>query len=407
MKKVWRALAACTAALAFSVCASVGVAGGFTSDSYRITPGMSLSWRGGLLTALPETEGGRAADVSVQDTGKSFQAELTLFHAVPVKTVTVSVVPQRRVIPCGTPFGIKMFTNGVMVVGTADIQTAEGMVNPARLAGVQMGDIITSVNGQTVNRNEEIAALVEQSGGQTVSLCFSRQGEQHETKLQPVRSLVDGAWKAGVWVRDSTAGIGTLTYYDPETGSFGGLGHGVCDTDTSELMPFLTGEILPVTINGVTKGKKGVPGELHGYFAGDEAVGAMWANDEAGVYGTLYESPAGTAVPVALRQEVRPGRASILATVDDAGPQYYEVMIEQVDYRDETEGKNMVLHVVDQKLLDATGGIVQGLSGSPILQNGKLVGAVTHVFVNDPTRGYGIFAESMLAAGGEAAETAA
>ena len=172
-------------------------------------------------------------------------------------------------------------------------------------------------------------------------------------------------------------------------------------------MPFLTGEILPVTINGVTKGKKGVPGELHGYFAGDEAVGAMWANDEAGVYGTLYESPAGTAVPVALRQEVRPGRASILATVDDAGPQYYEVMIEQVDYRDETEGKNMVLHVVDQKLLDATGGIVQGLSGSPILQNGKLVGAVTHVFVNDPTRGYGIFAESMLAAGGEAAETAA
>ena len=161
-------------------------------------------------------------------------------------------------------------------------------------------------------------------------------------------------------------------------------------------MPFLNGEILPVTISGVTKGAKGAPGELHGYFEGDEAMGVMHANDEAGVYGELYESPAGEPMTVALSQEVHPGQAQIISTVDGEGPQRYDVVLEYVNYRESGEGKNMILRVTDPRLLEKTGGIVQGMSGSPILQNRKLVGAVTHVFVNDPTRGYGIFAESML-----------
>lgn len=392
MKKAWQALVSCVSALALAVCAAVGVAGRFTCDSYRVTPGMSLSWNGGMLSARPNTETLAVSGMRTQQ----YQAELLLFNRIPVKSVSVSVVSERQVIPCGTPFGIKMFTNGVMVVGIAEIQTESGMVNPAEQAGLRMGDIIVSVDGSAVNRNEEIAALVEKSGGKPVEIQYRREDKEYTSQLSPVKSLVDGKWKAGLWVRDSTAGIGTLTFYDPSTEQFGGLGHGVCDTDTSELMPFLNGEILPVTISGVTKGAKGAPGELHGYFEGDEAMGVMHANDEAGVYGELYGSPAGEPMTVALSQEVHPGQAQIISTVDGEGPQRYDVVLEYVNYRESGEGKNMILRVTDPRLLEKTGGIVQGMSGSPILQNGKLVGAVTHVFVNDPTRGYGIFAESML-----------
>ena len=392
MKKAWQALAACTAALALSVCASVGVAGRFTCDSYRVTPGMSLSWNGGVLSARPS----ETLAVSGMRGQQQYQAELKLFDFIPVKTVSVSVVPERTVIPCGTPFGIKMFTNGVMVVGIAEIQTEQGMENPAEQAGIRTGDILVSIDGNAVNRNEEIAALVEQSGGKPITICYRREDTEHTTQLTPAKSMVDGQWKAGLWVRDSTAGIGTLTFYDPATEEFGGLGHGVCDTDTSKLMPFLNGEILPVTISGVTKGASGAPGELHGYFEDDEAMGVMYANDEAGVYGALYDAPEGDPVTVALCQEVRPGEAQILTTVDGEGPEYYDVVLEYINYQESDEGKNMILRVTDSRLLEKTGGIVQGMSGSPILQNGKLIGAVTHVFVNDPTRGYGIFAESML-----------
>ena len=392
MKKAWQALAACTAALALSVCASVGVAGRFTCDSYRVTPGMSLSWNGGVLSARPE----ETLAVSGMQGRQQYQAELTLFGAIPVKTVSVTVVPEREVIPCGTPFGIKMFTDGVMVVGIAEIQTESGMLNPAEQAGIQTGDILISVDGSEVNRNEEIAALVEQSGGKEMTICYRRENKEFTTQLSPAKSLVDGQWKAGLWVRDSTAGIGTLTFYDPATEEFGGLGHGVCDTDTSALMPFLNGEIMPVTISGVTKGASGAPGELHGYFESDEAIGVMHANDAFGVYGALYEAPEGETVAVAMCQETRPGEAQILTTIDGGEPQYYQVVLEYINYQENEEGKNMILRVTDPRLLEQTGGIVQGMSGSPILQNGKLIGAVTHVFVNDPTRGYGIFAERML-----------
>ena len=392
MKRAWRILTACAASLSFAVCTAVGVAGRLTCDSYRVLPGMSLSWNGGVLSAA--SPGSRA--VASYGEESKYEADLMLFHAIPVKTVSVSVVEQKQVIPCGMPFGIKMFTDGVMVVGTAEIQTESGLRNPAAEAGIQMGDIVETVNGQDVNRNEEIAAIVEQSGGKPVLLNCLREGKSFSVSLLPAKSQADGLWKAGIWVRDSTAGIGTLTFYDPESQTFGGLGHGVCDTDTSELMPFLNGEIMPVTISGVTKGQRGIPGELRGYFASEEAIGLMDANDEFGVYGSLYEPVQGELVPVAFRQEAHPGSAQILTTVNGDGPQLYEVTLEHVDYNESAEGKNLVLHVTDARLLELTGGIVQGMSGSPILQDGKLIGAVTHVFVNDPTRGYGIFIETML-----------
>lgn len=373
---------------------SIGVANYFTPDSFQVTAGSSLEWNMSAITAV--TESGDISANSLMKPNRSYKAQLMLYNIVPIKTVDVDVISETMLIPCGTPFGIKMFTNGVVIVGVADIQTDTGSINPAAVAGLKVGDVIVAANGKKVYTNAEMSDIVSNSDGLPVQLSVRRENEIFSATLQPVKSEADTTYKAGLWVRDSTAGIGTLTFYNPTTKCFGGLGHGVCDTDTNELMPLLDGEIVPVTINGITKGEKGSPGELRGYFSTDTAMGSLDANVPEGVYGTLKSAPSGKALEVGMKQEVKTGAAKILATIDDNAPQYYDIDIEKIDYRENVESKNMVLHITDSRLLDATGGIVQGMSGCPIIQNGKLVGAVTHVFVNDPTRGYGIFAENML-----------
>ena len=198
-------------------------------------------------------------------------------------------------------------------------------------------------------------------------------------------------------MRDSTAGIGTVTFYNPTNSAFAGLGHGICDIDTAEIMPLGSGDIVPVTISGVVKGEKGKAGELRGYFSSDVPVGSLEANVEAGVYGTLNSAPVNReALKVAMKQEVKTGPAKVLTTIDGGEPRYYDIQIESVNYKNHAMSKNLVICVTDPDLLAKTGGIVQGMSGSPIIQDGMLVGAVTHVFVNDPTKGYGIFAENMM-----------
>lgn len=394
MKKWIKAITA-TAAVFFSLLMiSIGIANYFTPDSFQVPAGQNLEWNMSAITAVPDRENLPAS--ALQKSNKSYRARLMLYNIVPIKTVNVDVVDDAMLIPCGTPFGIKLFTNGVVIVGVADIQTEEGNVNPAAVSGLKVGDVITAVDGRKVTANSEMAEVVEESGGKKLELTVRRDNTMFTAALQPVKSETDQSYKAGLWVRDSTAGIGTLTFYNPATKSYGGLGHGVCDTDTNEMMPLLNGEIVPVTINGIMKGEKGAPGELKGYFSTDTAMGSLQANMVSGVYGTLYSAPKGKALKVGMKQEVKPGAAKILTTIDDKGPQYYDIEIEKIDYRENISSKNLVLHITDAKLLHATGGIVQGMSGSPILQNGKLVGAVTHVFVNDPTRGYGVFAENML-----------
>ncbi|MBW7573604.1 SpoIVB peptidase [Caproiciproducens sp. AGMB10547] len=367
----------------------------FTPDSYKITAGSSLQWGSDAITAVAEN----GADISTgvcSSPNRSYKAKLMLYHVLPIKTVNVDVVKETLLVPCGTPFGIKMFTNGVVIVGVADITTSSGTVNPAAVAGLRVGDIITEVDGIKVNTNAEIIDAVSGSEGKSLVFTVNREGESFTTTVQPAKSEVDSVYRAGVWLRDSTAGIGTLTFYNPVTRSFAGLGHGVCDTDTNELMPLLNGEIVPVTISGITKGEKGNPGELRGYFATDTAMGTLDANVPAGVYGTLNTAPKGEALEVAMKQEIKQGPVKILSTIDGGRPQYFTAEIEKIDYRENIQSKNMVLHITDKNLLNATGGIVQGMSGSPIIQGNKIIGAVTHVFVNDPTRGYGIFAENML-----------
>lgn len=394
MKKIISMLTASAAVLELLLATVLLTADYFTPNSYTVVNGNHLEWLSGAVEVV-----GSSNDVTASKNvpyPKTYQGTMMLYHLIPIKAVDVSIVDQTCVVPCGTPFGIKMFTNGVVIVGLADIQTSSGSVNPAAQAGLKIGDVITGVNGKEVNANSEVAKDVENCGGKNLKLSIRRDGAASTVILHPARSETDGLYKAGLWVRDSTAGIGTLTYYDPSTKSFAGLGHGICDSDTSELMPLLTGDIVPVNINGVTKGLKGKPGELRGYFAGSNAMGKLTANITDGVYGHLNSAPAGRAVKVAMKQDVKTGKVKILTTIDGGKPRYYNAEIERIDYRDQVRSKNMVLHITDEKLLTQTGGIVQGMSGSPILQNGKLVGAVTHVFVNDPTRGYGVFAENML-----------
>lgn len=336
-----------------------------------------------------------------QQAGTSFslsrEAELSLFGVIPVKSTYLNQVEETYVVPCGTPFGLKMLTDGVVIVGLNPVETFDRTAYPADSAGLEQGDIILSVDGEEVSSNRELTRLVRESGGEPMDFCVLRDGSELWCSVVPVKSVGDGEYRCGIWVRDSSAGIGTVTFYDPATGMFGGLGHAVCDVDTGEPMPLSSGEVVPVHISGVKKGEKGAPGELEGSFLSATAVGQLYLNNETGIYGVLYSSPSSAeAVPLCFRQDVTEGPAQVLATVDGGGPQLYDIVIEEVNIGDETPTKNMVIHVTDPELLDATGGIVQGMSGSPILQNGKLAGAVTHVFVNDPTRGYGIFAENML-----------
>ncbi len=328
--------------------------------------------------------------------GNTYSMNLRMIGGISVKQVQVQVVDRKSVIPCGVPFGIKMFTDGVIVVGMSDVDTSGGLLNPAKQCGIQIGDIVTSINGQEISSNEQIGALVQASRGRELEVSIQRRDESFTARLAPVLSVIDGQFKAGIWVRDSSAGIGTMTYYDPSTGRYGGLGHAVCDVDTQMVMPLCSGEIVRASISGINPGHSGEPGELRGLFLESGAMGTLEINDETGVFGTLYNRVAyHDPVEMAHAYEVERGDATILCTLTGENPEEFSITIDKINAASENDTKNMVISITDPRLLSMAGGIVQGMSGSPILQNGKLVGAITHVFVNDPTRGYAIFAENM------------
>lgn len=323
---------------------------------------------------------------------------MKLFNLIPIKTTQISVVEKQKLTPGGTPFGIKLFTRGVMVVSVNSVESFGGVKNPTRLAGILKGDVLLSMNSIELTSNEQVADIIEKSGGHDVTVTLQRGGKLIKTILSPAISIIDEKYKAGLWVRDSSAGIGTVTYFSQDNLAFGGLGHGICDVDTGKIMPLSSGEVCAVKINSLQKGRAGIPGEIHGSFASDDACGRLYANNESGIFGVLNEPPNElNAVEIVLKQNVVPGAAKIICTLDNNGPVEYDIIIEKIDLNPKNMTKNMVISITDADLLNRTGGIIQGMSGSPILQKGKLVGAVTHVFVNNPQKGYGIFIENMLA----------
>lgn len=315
----------------------------------------------------------------------------------------------RTVVPMGRAVGIKLFSDGVMVVGLSEVETTAGNESPAKDCGLKEGDIITHINNSEVDSIEEVQTVLQGLNGARMSIRAVRGEKQVQMTAQAVQCSNDGAYKLGAWIRDSMAGIGTMTFYDPQSGVFGALGHGINDVDTALLMPLQSGSIMYAEVTDVKRGQSGAPGELHGAFQVTRDLGELYANTGSGVFGLLDDASMAGAQPVevASRREVKVGKATILSNIAGDKVEEYEVEITHVYPENAGDTRNLMLKVTDPKLLAATGGIVQGMSGSPILQNGKLVGAVTHVLVNDPTEGYGILAENMLCQAGESAQAAA
>lgn len=329
---------------------------------------------------------------------RSIKMTAKLFDMIPLKTVTVDYFDKSSLYVGGFPFGIKFYTDGIVVVGFNDIQTESGSQNPAYNAGIRTNDIITKCNGKKLSDAGELTSIIEKSNGKELTITYSRGGSEYIVSLTPLLSKNDGAYKTGMWIKDSGAGIGTVTYINPTDNSFAGLGHGICDSQTGELIPMQKGTLMDVTLNGIVKGTAGTPGELKGYFDGGKS-GVVLSNTECGVFGIYTSIPkeAKNLYKIALKNEIRDGKATVLCTVDDSGIGEYDIEISQIN-RDSTSNKCFTVKVTDKMLIEKTGGIVQGMSGSPIIQNGKLIGAITHVMVNDPTTGYGIFIENMLGA---------
>lgn len=391
----WAAVVCGTAAL--SVLAAAIIIASDIPDNVSVIEGKQLSFSGcGTLPVIAQAENLSCIQADkIAKAGLHYTDEVKLFGAVPIKSVNVSVVKETKVVPCGSAFGIKFYTSGVVIIGMTDVDTASGSKNPAYDAGIRIGDIIMAINGKSVSTNSDVSQIFSGSGGKPLTLSLKRGNIGYSASFKPVKSVSDGAYKAGLWVRDSTAGIGTITYYNPQDYTFGGLGHGICDVSTGEIMPLLTGDVVNVKITSIVKGGSGQPGEIQGIL-GNSVWGSLCSNTETGVFGTLNSAEIGKAIPVAMRQEVRIGSAQIIATLDSAGPKKYAVKIEKIHFNDDSPTKNMVIRVTDSTLIKKTGGIIQGMSGCPIIQNDKLVGAVTHVFVNDPQKGYGIFVENMI-----------
>lgn len=305
---------------------------------------------------------------------------------IPIKSAAVTEQERPYVIPSGEPFGIKLLCDGVMVVGAAD-------GSPASKAGLREGDVIVSANGTEVFSNEELGEAIRCSG-ECVEIVYRRGESVISASVDTMIS--DGVAKIGAWVRDSAAGIGTLTFVEPKSGMFGGLGHAVSDATTGNAVPLRSGEIAAADIYDIIKGEKGSAGELCGTILPDTDVGEVLSNTPNGVFGKFGGEVSGEAVPMAFRQEVKTGAATVLTTIDGCEPREYAIEIERINLPDLLGAKGMLIRITDPELLEKTGGIVRGMSGSPIIQNGRFAGAVTHVLVGDPSRGYAVFAESML-----------
>jgi stage IV sporulation protein B len=330
-----------------------------------------------------------------------YSVSVRLFGIVPVKQVSVHVIEKMEVAPSGEPIGIYVSTKGLLVLDNTEFEGKDGLTYSPGANIIKTGDYILKWNGKSVATIQQLKEKIQKSGRERATVLIRRGTEEIKVAIRPVLAS-DGEYKIGAWVREDTQGIGTLTYIAKD-GTFGTLGHGITDVDTGVLLDLKGGELYRTKILGITKGSSGEPGELQGYInmvAANE-IGNIESNTELGVFGKMNEDEADEYadnwMPIALKQDIQTGKAWIYSNLDGTSPQKYEIQIEEINLASR-DNKSMLIRITDEKLLELTGGIVQGMSGSPILQNGKIIGAVTHVLVDDPTRGYGVFIENMLGA---------
>lgn len=335
----------------------------------------------------------------IYDNISEYDAEFLGFK---IKTVEVMAIPKEiQLYPGGNVVGIKLQTNGPLVVGFSDIENEEQKpYSPSKESGINLGDVILAINEIEINSSEFLAETLNSLKLDELDVKIERDGKILYKKVKPVKTY-DGKNKIGLWVRDSTAGIGTVTFIDPETGLYGALGHPITDVDTGDIIKISKGNIVNSSIVNVKRGEKGNPGELKGVFINDDIkLGNVKHNTKYGIFGEYsLENFYGEKLGIALKDEIQEGPAKIISTIDNDEPKMYDVVIEKLLQQDNPSSKSMIIKVVDEELLEKTGGIVQGMSGSPIIQNNKLVGAVTHVLVNKPDTGYGIYIEWMLKEG--------
>lgn len=363
------------------------------------------------LSSIPEkiyvNEAASTSDVVLSDNIfmknskiKKDKLQVKLLGLIPVKSVAVSKVNDLEVYPGGTSVGIKLSTKGVLVVGHSDIESVEGKVeSPAKNSGIELGDVLIKINGEEIQSSKDLSKKIKNLDNSKINVDYIRNGNIENKEIDLEKE--NNEYKLGLWVRDSTAGIGTLTFYDKNTSIFGALGHPITDGDTNKPFIVRNGDLLNSSVISVRKGEKGSPGELKGLFVNEkESLATIEKNTEAGIFGEasadLVNPTFNKPLKVGFRNEIKEGAAKIITTIDENGPKMYDIEIVKLLPQEEPGPKSMVIKVTDEELLEKTGGIVQGMSGSPIIQNGKLIGAVTHVLVNKPDTGYGIYIEWML-----------
>lgn len=322
---------------------------------------------------------------------KTEKYEVSILDKIKIKTIEANIIPKTTVIPIGSTIGLKLHTNGVLVVGMSEIKNINNeKAKPYENSKIKEGDMIVEVNGTSITSTEDLIETVNLSKGNNISIKYVRNEEIYTEEIKPTQTSTT-EYKLGLWVRDTAAGIGTISFYEPSTKNFAALGHGILDIDTKNLISIQKGEVTTANIISIEKGEKGIPGEIRGSLIGQTTIGSIVKNTALGIYGVinntgLLDISKSEEVEVALRDEIKEGKATILCTLENNKKEEYEVEIQKIYKNNNTDNKSMVVKITDEKLIEKTGGIIQGMSGSPILQNGKLIGALTHVLVSEPTK---------------------
>lgn len=356
-----------------------------------------------LASSLYDSVFSRRAFLESVKMGQVF-VQFKLFGVFPLRTVELDVLPQVKLFPGGQSIGVVLHSQGIIVVGSSPIKTENGQyVNPAREAGVHIGDVIMSVNGAPLQNEMELAEMIDENGQERrmMNMMIKRGEESFQISVLPVLCTETKRYRVGLFVRDSAAGVGTLTFYDPQSRTYGALGHVITDNDTNQPIDCAKGKIVLAPVAAIQYGRRGQPGEKVGVFLdGDEELGTISKNTQFGIFGKLNTIPTNNVYPegvlAASMNQVQLGHAEMLTVIDGQSIERFNIDIERINLQESPRGKGLVIKVTDLRLLEKTGGIVQGMSGSPIIQNGKMIGAVTHVFVHDPTKGYGCFVDWML-----------
>lgn len=342
----------------------------------------------------------------VQETWQDKNLETTkmdvmLFGNMKVKEIAVTTYPRIKVIPTGNLIGLKLYTNGALVIGTTEVKNIENKIEkPYESINIKEGDTILEVDHQEIDSTQTLQKIVNESNGRDIEIKYARAGETYTANIKPANTAKD-EYKLGLWIRDSASGVGTMAFYEPESKKFAALGHGISDGDTGELLDIQTGELVNSKIVSVSKGRKGIPGEIKGSIAKQATIGTVMQNTNFGIFGSLNENiitnnKYSAGLEIALRDEIELGEATILSTVNNNDTQEYKAEITSIDSENNSNNKSMQIKITDEKLLNNTGGIICGMSGSPIIQNNKIVGALTNVLVSDPQIGYGVFADIMI-----------